>query len=132
MKKILIADDKASSRELLRTLLEHAGYEIWEATDGLEAVEVARSILPDLILLDINMPRLDGYGAVSEMRRDERLKNVPIVALTASAMHTDRDRVLKAGFTAYITKPVKLGVLREELARLLSAKDHSWQDTLHS
>ncbi len=122
MKKILIADDKASSRELIRTLLEYAGYEVYEAADGQEAVEIARATSLDLILLDIHMPLLDGYGAVREMRRDERLKNLPIVALTASAMHTDRDRVLKAGFTAYITKPVNLGVLREELKRLLSDK----------
>lgn len=122
MKKILIADDKPSSRELIRTLLEYAGYEIYEAADGQEAVEVARATLPDLILLDIHMPRLDGYGAVREMRQDDRLKYLPIVALTASAMHTDRDRILKAGFTAHITKPVNLAVLGEELARLLSVR----------
>jgi CheY-like chemotaxis protein len=122
MKKILIADDRASSRELIRTLLEHAGYEVFEAADGQEAVEVARAISPDLILLDIQMPRLDGYGSVRQMRLDPQLKHLPIVALTASAMHTDRDRVLSAGFTEYITKPVNLSVLREELARLLAAK----------
>jgi two-component system cell cycle response regulator DivK len=120
MKKILVADDKASSRELIRTLLEHEGYEISEAADGQEAVEVARATLPDLILLDIQMPRLDGYAAVREMRQDDRLKTLPIVALTASAMHSDRDRVFEAGFSAYITKPVSLRVLREELARLLN------------
>ena len=121
MKKILIADDKASSRELIRTILEYAGYEVYEAADGAVAVEIARAILPDLILLDIQMPRLDGYGAVHLMRQDERLENLPIVALTASAMHTDRERVLNAGFTEYITKPVRLGVLREAVARLLSS-----------
>ena len=120
MKRILVADDKASSRELIRTLLEHEGYEISEAEDGQEAVEIACSTLPDLILLDIQMPRLDGYAAVREMRRYEPLKSLPIVALTASAMHSDRDRVFEAGFSAYITKPVSLRVLREELSRLLN------------
>lgn len=120
MKKILVADDKESSRELMRTLLEHVGYEIFEAVDGLDALDVARATLPDLILLDIQMPRLDGYGAVREMRRDEKLKDLPIVALTASAMHTDREKILNAGFTAYITKPVSLATLRKELASLLS------------
>ncbi len=119
MKKILIADDKGSSRELMRTLLEHEGYEIVEAGDGQEALEVARATAPDLVLLDIHMPVLDGYGAVRAMRSDEKLKGLPIVALTASAMHSDRDRVLQAGFTAYITKPVSLRVLRQELAQLL-------------
>ncbi|MEP6717180.1 MAG: response regulator [Terriglobia bacterium] len=120
MKKILVADDKASSRELLRTLLEHVGYEIHEAADGEEALEVARRISLDLILLDIHMPKLDGYGTVRAMRSDERLRDLPIVALTASAMHSDRNRATEAGFTAYITKPVSLTVLRDELARLLA------------
>jgi CheY-like chemotaxis protein len=119
VKKILVADDKASSRELMRSLLEHSGYEMVEAANGQEAIEIARATLPDLILLDIQMPVLDGYGAVREMRLIEELADIPIVALTASAMHTDRDRVLKAGFTAYITKPVALRVLRRELELLL-------------
>ena len=119
MKKILVADDTASSRELMRTLLEHTGYEVCEAEDGLDAIEKARSENPDLILLDIHMPRLDGYVTVSEMRRDEKLKELPIVALTASAMSGDRDKAIKAGFTDYITKPVSLSMLRDELRRLL-------------
>lgn len=119
MKKILIADDRASSRELIRTLLEYSGYEVHEAEDGQDAVEKALAIVPDLILLDIQMPCLDGYGAVQAMRREEGLRNLPIVALTASAMHTDRERVLNAGFTAYVTKPVTLKRLREEVGRLL-------------
>ncbi len=119
-KRILVADDKASSRELLRTVLEHSGYEVFEAADGVEALDVARSIHPDLILLDLQMPRLDGFGTVRAMRLDESLKHVPIAALTASAMQSDRDRVLSAGFDAYVTKPVSLSVLRGELARLLA------------
>lgn len=121
--RILVADDKASSRELIRTVLEHAGYEVIEAADGMEALELARLCNPSLILLDLQMPRLDGFAAVQEMRRDLRLKDLPIAALTASAMQSDRDRVLKAGFTAYITKPVALSILREEIARLLAARD---------
>lgn len=121
MKKILVADDKESSRELIRNLLEHSGYEILEAADGQEALEVARASAPDLILLDIHMPVLDGYGAVRAMRQEEKLQNLPIVALTASAMHSDRDRVLGAGFSAYITKPVSLKTLRDEIEKLLAA-----------
>lgn len=125
MKKILVADDKASSRELMRTLLEHSGYEIFEAADGQEALVVARASAPDLILLDIHMPVLDGYGTVRQMRLDDQLKDLPIVALTASAMHSDRDKVLAAGFTAYITKPVSLKVLTQELADLLARAEAS-------
>jgi len=120
MKKILVADDKASSRELIRTLLEHAGYEVCEAADGMEALEKAREENPDLILLDIHMPRLDGYATVAEMRRDETLRILPVVALTASAMRGDHDKAKRAGFTAYITKPVSLTALRVEIEKLLA------------
>ncbi len=120
MKKILIADDKASSRELIRTLLEHSGYQVCEAADGAEALEMATLENPDLILLDIHMPKMDGYGTVSEMRRVETLSKLPIVALTASAMRGDHDKAIRAGFTAYITKPVSLTVLRREIERLLA------------
>jgi CheY-like chemotaxis protein len=122
VKKILIADDKPSSRELIRALLEHKGYEILEAADGQQALDVARSAVPDLILLDIHMPVLDGYGTAQAMRLDEKLRDVPIVALTASAMHSDRARVLKAGFTAHITKPISLRELRREIENLLGAE----------
>ena len=70
--KILVADDKASSRELIRTVLEHAGYEVIEAVDGIEALDMARLYNPSLILLDLQMPRLDGFAAVQEMRRDPK------------------------------------------------------------
>jgi len=120
MKKILIADDKASSRELIRTLLEYAGYEVCEAGDGVEALEKARAENPDLILLDIHMPRLDGYGTVVEMRRDDNLRFLPILALTASAMRGDDDKAIRAGFSAYITKPVSLTTLRAEIEKLLA------------
>ena len=120
MKKILVADDKASSRELIRTLLEHAGYEVCEAIDGVEAIEKAREESPDLILLDIHMPRLDGYATVEEMRSVDSLRSLPIIALTASAMRGDHDKAIRAGFTGYITKPVSLTALRSEIEKLLA------------
>lgn len=121
MKKILIAEDRPSSRELIRTVLEGCGYIVVEAADGRQAVDVARRELPDLLIVDLQMPALDGLGVLAELRRDERFADVPIVALTASAMHGDRERALEAGFTEYITKPVNLRSLREELTRLLGA-----------
>jgi CheY-like chemotaxis protein len=121
MKTILIADDKDSSRELIRALLERSGYRVQEAADGTQALEQARSIGPDLILLDLQMPRLDGFGVLRELRQDARFHNVPVVALTAYAMHGDREKALEAGFTSYITKPVNLMELREHIARLLQA-----------
>jgi CheY-like chemotaxis protein len=120
MKKVLVADDKPTSRELVRVALEHSGYEVYEAGDGIEAVSRARDLLPDLIILDLHMPRLDGFGAIQRIRSDEVLSSVPVMALTASAMQGDRERALSAGFTAYLAKPIHLSVLRKEVSRLLA------------
>lgn len=119
MKKVLIVDDKATSRELIRTVLEQAGHAVFEAGDGKEAVRRAGEILPDLIVLDLHMPELDGFGALQELRGDPRFATTPIVALTASAMQGDRERALAAGFTGYIAKPISPGALRKELEGLL-------------
>jgi CheY-like chemotaxis protein len=120
MKKILVADDRATSRELIRTVLEGCGYAVYEAADGLEAVELARQARPDLLILDLQMPKLDGMGVLAELRAGGDFASVPILALTASAMQGDRERALSAGFTEYVTKPINLGFLRGELARLLN------------
>ncbi|HVW10836.1 MAG TPA: response regulator [Bryobacteraceae bacterium] len=120
MKKVLIADDQAPNRELIRTVLEQAGHAVVEAVDGLEALRHAHEDPPDLIVLDLHMPRMDGFGALAELRRDARLAETPIVALTASAMQGDRERALAAGFTAYLAKPISLVKLRNEMDRLLT------------
>ena len=119
MKKVLIADDKPAGRELIRTVLEQCGYSVFEASDGMEAVRKAQQLLPDLIILDLHMPVLDGLGAFQQLRADERFAATPIVALTASAMHGDRERALSAGFTSYVAKPISLAGLRSEVERLL-------------
>jgi CheY-like chemotaxis protein len=119
MKRILIADDKATGRELVRTILENDGYEVYEAVDGLDAVAQARAVQPDLIILDLHMPGLDGFGVVTALRQDAAFGSIPILALTASAMMGDRERALGAGFTGYVSKPIRLSVLREEIERLL-------------
>lgn len=119
MKKVLIADDKATSRELVRTVLESAGYSVVEAGNGTEAVTNARSEQPDLIILDVHMPEMDGFGVIQELRRDAGFARTPIIALTASAMQGDRERAMAVGFTSYITKPIRLGALRNEVERLL-------------
>lgn len=119
MKKVLIADDKATSRELVRTVLEKSGYMVVEAGDGLEALRNARESKPDLIILDLHMPGLDGFGVIQELRRDQEFAATPVMALTASAMQGDRERALSAGFTGYISKPIQLRTLRSEVERLL-------------
>lgn len=121
--RILIADDRASSRELLRLVLEGAGYEVLEAEDGRQAVDQARQGSPDLILLDLQMPHLDGFGALSELRSEPRFRSLPILALTASAMRGDREKILQAGFTDYLAKPAGPDLLRQTVARLMSSRE---------
>jgi two-component system, cell cycle response regulator DivK len=116
---ILIADDRASSRELLRTVLERTGYDVIDAEDGEAAVERARTGNPDLILLDLQMPKLDGYAVLAALRSEERFRTLPVLALTASAMSGDREKILAAGFTDYLSKPAGPDKVREVVARLL-------------
>ena len=119
---ILIADDRPSSRELLRIVLQRAGYRVAEAEDGEQAVAVACEAKPDLILLDLQMPKLDGYGALEKLRQNEHCREIPVLALTASAMRGDREKILAAGFTDYLSKPASPEVLRETVARMLGAE----------
>jgi two-component system, cell cycle response regulator DivK len=118
-RRILVADDKASSRELVRTILENFGYEVREAEDGIKALEAVRNNLPDLVLLDLQMPGLTGHEVLARLRADERFATLPVIALTASAMSGDREKALAAGFTSYLAKPVTLSTLRAEISRLL-------------
>ncbi len=119
MKTVLIADDKEAGRELVRTVIENTGYTVVEAVDGPDALRCARELSPDLIILDIHMPGLDGFGVITELRRDPQFATTPVMALTASAMQGDRERAIKAGFTGYVTKPIHLAALRAEVMRLL-------------
>ncbi len=122
MKRILIVEDKATSRELLRTVLEKQGYGVLEAHDGKEALRILHEGVPDLVLLDLQIPLHNGYEVLREIRRDDRLAAVPVVALTASAMQGDREKALAAGFSGYIAKPVAMAHIRDEVNRLLAAK----------
>jgi len=119
MTKILIADDTPTGRELVKTVLEGSGFEVIEACDGMEAVARAHEVQPDLIILDLHMPLLDGFGVIRQLRSEEAFAATPIMALTASAMMGDKERAMEAGFSGYVTKPIRLGDLRSEVQRLL-------------
>ncbi len=119
MSRILIADDRPNSRELIRAVLEGAGYEVDEACDGVEALQMAGELRPDLIILDIQMPGMDGFATIQALRADGPFSKTPVMALTANAMQNDRQRALDAGFDAYVSKPVSLPLLRAEVERLL-------------
>jgi CheY-like chemotaxis protein len=122
MIKALIAEDNPVNRELLRELLEVRGYEVEEACDGEEALEMIERTQPNILLLDLNMPNLDGFGVVRKVRENPRLSDLPVLAVTAYAMRGDREKVLNAGFDGYLSKPISAVSLAEELERLLGLR----------
>jgi CheY-like chemotaxis protein len=122
MSKVLIAEDNAVNRELLRELLEMRGHTVMEACDGGEALRMIEQTQPDLLLLDIGMPVLDGFAVVGKIRENPRLARLPVVAVTAYAMQGDREKILNAKFDGYLSKPVNSQSLAEEIDRLLNKR----------
>ncbi len=120
VKRILIVDDNPASRELVREVLNAPTREVLEARQGQEALEMITALQPDLVLLDIHMPRGDGFSVLQRIRSDPRWSQLRVVAFTAFAMEGDRERALAAGFTDYITKPAHPAELRTIVERLLN------------
>jgi CheY-like chemotaxis protein len=118
--KVAVVEDNPDNRLLVQALLEDR-FEISEYETGMEAVEGLPGNIPDLILLDISLPQMDGTEVLAWIRRQERLKDLPVIALTAHAMAGDRDKYLAAGFNDYVTKPiVDEALLIEAIERCLS------------
>jgi two-component system cell cycle response regulator DivK len=107
-KKILIVEDEPSNLKLVRDLLERFKYETIEATDGEQGVQLARAQKPDLILMDIMMPKMDGLEATRIIKEDAVTKHIPIIALTSFAMKGDKERTLEVGCDGYISKPIDI------------------------
>jgi CheY-like chemotaxis protein len=118
--KILIAEDNAVNRELLRELLEIRGHEVIEACNGEEALRALEDCKPEILLLDLGMPVLDGYGTVRKIRENPSFATLPVLAVTAYAMQGDKERILSSGFDGYLSKPINPTLLFQELERLLS------------
>ncbi len=116
---ILYIEDNPENRLLVRRVLEAEGYAVVEATDGPSGLEVARQSKPDLILLDINLPEVDGYQLVGQLRDVPDLSTVPIIALTANVMKGDREKTLAAGCDGYIQKPIDVDALPVQIAGFL-------------
>ena len=114
---VLLVEDNEDNRIIYSTVLRHLGYEVLEAQDGVEAVELARSALPDLILMDISIPRMDGWEATRILRGDPRTHAIPIIALTAHALADDRERATEVGFSSYLAKPIEPRVVVAEVRR---------------
>jgi CheY-like chemotaxis protein len=118
-KRILIADDSLSSRELLRSILESCGYEVVEAEDCGQVLERAMTFEPHLVILDLQMPKLDGCIAAAALRKIPAFKKTPIVALAAALSDAVPEKMAKAGFTGYLVKPIGPARLRQCIADLL-------------
>jgi len=116
---ILIADDHDDNRELLQILLVNAGYDVREAKDGSECLAIARAERPDLIVIDLSMPVLDGWGVFRKLSADESTRTIPCMAVTAHA-EMDQGQALQAGLSAYVTKPYSSEALLETVASVLA------------
>ena len=121
MPKILLVEDQEMNRDMLSRRLKKRGYDVLIAVDGAEGLEKARSEAPELILMDMSLPVIDGWEATRQLKADEATRGIPVVALTAHAMSTDREKALEAGCDAYETKPVELPKLLETIEKLLAS-----------
>ncbi len=120
--RILLADNDDDIRELLRVMLEPFGYVIYEAVNGRECVTAARRYAPDLVLIDLAMPVLDGWGTLTELRSDKHTRELPCAALTGSAHPADRQQAVNFGFDAYLTKPFRMKDLLDTVEHLINQK----------
>ena len=106
--RILVVEDNERNLKLVRDVLQHAGFEVIEARSGERGIELAAEHQPELVLMDLKLPGIGGEQALELIRADDRTHRIPVVALTASAMQPDRDRVLLAGFDGYLEKPISV------------------------
>jgi CheY-like chemotaxis protein len=120
MKKILLVEDNEMNRDMLSRRLARKGYEVSIAVDGQQGVEMVQSVEPDLILMDMSLPVLDGWEATRRLKNSETTSHIPIIALTAHAMSGDRERALEAGCDDYDTKPIELPRLLEKIEAMLN------------
>ncbi len=119
-KLILIVEDEPRNLTLLRDLLQVSGYNTIEATDGKQGVELARTKKPDLILMDVQMPKMDGLEATRILKADATTSNIPVLALTSYDMKGDKERILEAGCDGYLAKPIDIKELLKIVAEYLS------------
>ncbi|MGB8646167.1 MAG: response regulator [Anaerolineae bacterium] len=119
MAKILLIEDNEMNRDMLSRRLERRGYTVLMAWDGAQGVEIAHSTLPDLILMDMSLPVLDGWEATRQLKAAPDTRTIPVIALTAHAMSDDRDKAMQAGCDDYDTKPVDLNRLLTKIEALL-------------
>src|ERR1700704_325259 len=122
MPKILLVEDNEMNRDMLSRRLQRKGYSVVTAEDGEKGLLLARSEAPDLILMDISLPAMSGWEVTRLLKADQATRHIPIIALTAHAWVTDREKALEAGCDEYDTKPVEFGRLSEKMENLLTVK----------
>ncbi|MDQ3242911.1 MAG: response regulator [Gemmatimonadota bacterium] len=127
MPRILLVEDNEMNRDMLSRRLQRRGYEVIIAVDGQLGVAMAQSEAPDLILMDMSLPVIDGWEATRTLKAGAETKRIPVIALTAHAMSTDRDRALEAGCDDYDTKPIELSRLLEKMEALLGGSNKASQ-----
>lgn len=120
--RILYVEDNPLNMRLVRKILKSLGYEMFEAIDGLSGVDLAINEQPNIILMDINLPDIDGIEATTRLKQEDSTRNIPIIALTANAMHGDKERFLEAGCDGYLAKPVSKLELQNTIAIFLDAR----------
>jgi two-component system cell cycle response regulator DivK len=119
MPKVLLVEDNEMNRDMLSRRLVRRGYEVVFAVDGQQGVDLAKSARPDIILMDMSLPVIDGWEATRRVKADDATKSVPVIGLTAHAMRGDREKAMAAGCDDYDTKPVELDRLIGKMERLL-------------
>jgi len=120
--RILVVEDNPKNLKLVRDVLRFCGYEVIEATSGEDGVRLAADASPDLILMDLQLPGIDGAEALRRIRASERTRDVPIVAVTASAMDVDRERAFASGFDGYVEKPISVRRLPQQVRDFLALR----------
>ncbi len=118
-KSVLHIEDNFENRMLVRRLLMAAGYTVFEAENATHALEMLKTLVPDLILMDINMPDIDGYTLTTQIKNFPSLRQVPVVAITANVMRGDREKVFRAGCNGYIEKPIDVDKFIDQVAMFL-------------
>jgi len=120
MSTILIVEDNEKNMKLVRDILRHNKYETLEATNGLDGVRIAAESRPDLVLMDIQLPDIDGIEALRRIRKDRTLDRLPVIAVSASVMPDDQQKIVTSGFDAFVTKPINLKQFLATVQRLLA------------
>ncbi|MEQ1804378.1 MAG: response regulator [Burkholderiaceae bacterium] len=120
MSTILIVEDNEKNMKLVRDILRHKGHRTLEAVNGLDGVRLARDEKPDLVLMDIQLPDIDGITALRQIREDPLLDAIPVLAVSASVMPDEQKKIVTSGFDAYITKPIQLKSFLETVQRFLT------------